>query len=83
MNMGWLYIRRIKTVNDLDQTINQLEKVTNDWEKSKSEELSALRKLEHAIDSWQQTIKKLELVVNVNKRIKRLKKQPKIKSIKK
>ena len=80
---GMVIYKKNQTVSDLDQTINHLEKVTNDWEKSRDEELFALKKLEQAIDTWQQTIKKLELVINVNKRIKKLRKKPKMKLIKK
>ena len=76
---GMVIYKKGQTVYDLEKIINHLEKVTNDWEKAKNEELSALKKLELAIETWQQTIKKLELVISINKKIKNLKKKkPKI-----
>ena len=73
---GMVIYKKNQTVNDLEQTINHLEKVANDWEKSRNEELLALKRLELSIEAWQQTIKKLESVMdytNINKK-KKLKK---------
>ena len=60
---GMVIYKKNQTVNDLEKTINYLEKITNIWEKSKNEELSALKQLEHSIEIWQESIKKLELVI--------------------
>ena len=70
---GMVIYKKNQTVHDLEQTINHLEKLTNDWEKSRNEELLALKRLECSIEAWEQTIKKLELVmrhINVNKKRK-------------
>ena len=60
---GMVIYKKNQTVNNLEKMINYLGKVTNDWEKSRNEELSALKQLENSIETWHQTIKKLELVI--------------------